>query len=83
MRRETWRDMKTRETETIVNFYVRGFGVLTLTVLSFPTALASRFLRNRAIFETFYILSLIAELSPILLLYLCRVSPSVNKRNQT
>jgi len=36
--------------------------------------------------ETFYLLNLIAKLSPILLLYLWYlwwVSPSVNKRNQT
>jgi len=32
--------------------------------------------------ETFYIVNLIAKLSPILLLYLWRVSPSVNKRNK-
>jgi len=33
--------------------------------------------------ETFYILNLIAKLSPIWLLYLWWVSQSVNKRNQT
>jgi len=33
--------------------------------------------------ETFYILNLIGKLSPILLLYLWWVSPSVNKGNQT
>jgi len=32
--------------------------------------------------ETSYILNLIAKLSPVLLLYLWWVSPSVNKRNQ-
>jgi len=32
--------------------------------------------------ETFYLLNLIAKLSPIILLYLRWVSPSVNKRNQ-
>jgi len=33
--------------------------------------------------ETFYLLNLIAKLSPILLLYLWWVSPSVNKHKQT
>jgi len=39
-----------------------------------------QFLRNRMISETFYLLNLIAKLSPILLLYLWLVSPSVHKR---
>jgi len=42
-----------------------------------------RFLSNGMISETFYLLNLIAKLSPILLLYLWWVSPLVNKRNQT
>jgi len=42
-----------------------------------------RFLRNRTISETFYLFNLLTKLSPILLLYLWWVSPSVNKRNQT
>jgi len=43
-----------------------------------------RFLRNRTISETFYLpaLNLTAKLSPILLLYLWWVSPSINKRNK-
>jgi len=42
-----------------------------------------QFLRNHTISETFYLLHLIAKLSPILLLYLWWVPPSVNKRNHT
>jgi len=39
-------------------------------------------LRNRVISETFYLLISVAKLSPLLLLYLLWVSPSVNKHNK-
>jgi len=47
------------------------------------SATAELLLRNHTISETFYLLDWIVKLSPILLLYLWWVSPSVNKLNQT
>jgi len=41
-----------------------------------------RSLRNHTISETFYLLNLIAKLSPILFLYIWWMSLSVNTHNQ-
>jgi len=59
------------------------FRPMSIVAKQSPTsATAELLLRNDTISETFYLLDWIVKLSPILLLYLWWVSPSVNKRNK-